>query len=167
MRITEKGIEWIFALFGTKLRHTERQKNNKWGKSFSTVEEIKKVRRSIDFFFLLGVSILLRNISSDVPWQSWELTSQYLQLRRGAGEHPNPNYFSTSHRRFNIFFFFYSFCFEDRRKGNKKVIEGKGKIFKGKEMKATLQKTCTRETFSGINLFVIFLFSSMRSVGIS
>jgi len=30
-------------------------------------------------------------------------------------------------------------------------------------MKATLQKTCTRETLSGINL----LFSSMRSVGIS
>jgi len=30
-------------------------------------------------------------------------------------------------------------------------------------MKATLQKTCTRETLSGINLFV----SSMRSVGIS
>jgi len=53
--------------------------------------------------------------------------------KRGGGEHPNPIYFSTSHRRFNIFFFFYSFCFEDRRKGKlKKFLKGKGKFLKEK-----------------------------------
>jgi len=53
-----------------------------------------------------------------------------LQLRREAGEHPNPVYFSTSRV---VFFKFYSFCFEDRRKGNiKKFLKGKGKVLKRK-----------------------------------
>jgi len=49
-----------------------------------------------------------------------------LQLRREAGEHPNPIYFSTSRI---VFFNFIHSVLKIGEKGKKKVFEGKGKIF--------------------------------------